>query len=84
MSVHAGRGASDWADLEVGDGMIDDFEVGFEVGVGDLLEEDAELVLDFLGLVEEVELVLVLFREKGVDELLELLGPSLEGQLVDS
>ena len=40
--------------------MVDDFKVGLEVGVCDLLEEDSEFVFDFLGFMEEVELILVL------------------------
>lgn len=36
--------------------MVNDFEVGFEVFVLDLLEENFELVFDFFGFVEKVEL----------------------------
>jgi len=41
--------------------MIDDFKVGLEVSVCDLLEEDTEFVFDFLSFMEEVELIFVLF-----------------------
>lgn len=41
--------------------MVDDFKVGFKISVCDLLEEDTEFVFDFLGFVEEVELILILF-----------------------
>lgn len=67
MAVHAAGGAGDWPDFEVGDGVVDDLEVGFEVGVGDLLEEDGEFVFDLLGVVEEVELVLLVGGQQAVD-----------------
>lgn len=60
MPIHATRRARDWSNFEVGDRMVDDFKVGLEVGVCDLLEEDSEFVFDFLGFMEEVELILVL------------------------
>jgi len=61
MSIHATRWARNWSNFEVGDRMIDDFKVGLEVGVCDLLKEDTEFVFDFLSFMEEVELILILF-----------------------
>lgn len=67
MSIETAGGPGDGSDLEGGDGMVDDFEVGFELCVLDLLEEDFELVFDLLGFVEEVELVLFFGWEYAID-----------------
>ncbi len=57
MAIHAGRGSGDRFDFEIGDWMVDDFEVGLKVFELDLLEEDFELVFNLLCFVEEVELL---------------------------
>jgi len=73
VAVHAAGCASDWSHFEVGDGVVGDLQVCFKVGVVDLLEVDGQLCLDFLGEVEEVELVALLLRQHAVDQLLKLL-----------
>lgn len=82
MSVEAAGRSGDWAHFEVGDGVVDDVEVGFEVGVVGLLEEEGEFVFDFFGLVEEVELIALVVGEHVVDKFLEFLGACGGGEFV--
>lgn len=51
------------------------------LGESDLLEESLQLVLNFLGLVEEIVLLLILLRQKLIENALELFWASIEGNL---
>ncbi len=47
--------------------MIDDFKIGFEIGILDLLKEDREFIFDFLSFIKEIKLVLLILRHYFID-----------------
>lgn len=63
MTIEAAGGSGNRPDFKVGDRVVYDFKLGFEVGEADLLEEDAEFIFYFFGFVEEIELVSLVIRE---------------------
>lgn len=83
MSIHAAGCPRNWPYLEAGNRMIGHFQIGFKIAVADLLEEYGQFSLDFLSEMEEVELITFPLGKNAVDQLLELLRTSLDGQLED-
>lgn len=63
--------------------MIHNLKVGFKVGVAYLLKKDLELGLDFLSLVEEIELVFLFLTQDAIDKLLELLWACCNWYLIN-
>ena len=84
MSIETAGGSGDRSDFEIGDRMIDDFKIGLEVGIVDLLEEDIEFIFDLFGLVEEIKLISFFLGEGVVNELLELFRSCFYWKLIDS
>ena len=64
--------------------MIGYLQIGFKIAVVDLLKEYSQFSLDFLSQMKEVELVTLALGQDAVDQLLELLRTSWDGQLEDA
>ena len=64
--------------------MINDIKSSLVVFEGNLLEEDVEFVFDFLGLMEEIELLLLFLGQEGGDDLLKLCRSSLKTDFIGS
>lgn len=78
---HAAWCSSDWLNFELWNGVINYIQSMLVLGESDLLEESLQLVLNFLGLVEEIVLLLILLRQKLIENALELFWASIEGNL---
>jgi hypothetical protein len=88
VAIHAGRGSGDWFDFEIGDWMVDDFEVCLKVFVLNLLEKDFQFVFNLLCFVEKVELLTFTRFEiliyEFVEQLLKLLRACLDWHGINS
>ena len=88
MAIHAGRCSGDGFNFEIGNWMVDDFEVCLKVFVLYLLEKDLKFVFNLLCFVEKVELLTLARFEiliyEFVEQLLELLRACLDWHGVNS
>ena len=67
MSIHAAGCSSNRPDFKIGNRMINNFQIGFEVIIVYLLEEGGQIDFDFFGLMKEIELISIVLRQYTID-----------------